>query len=262
MTRVRPSRASLVLHLAGGLWEGVLDLLLPESDADLDVEGLAVAGIPGLRCRCLSKGRIVLYRPDTAASVLLQLPADDAAEARQWIAELGRDGDPMRTTTTWTSAEREHLPAYEEWLGDVTARSRVLRRLLAFRDLPAVSLISADGEVPSLDDFRQLLAADGAAVRPAPAARTGSVRSLARPVDRALVLAVVGGHAANGQGRGGVGRTRAAVELARALAAGAFGSWWSTPTPRALCGARSPAAFRTESGSRARWPAERRTRYR
>ncbi|MCZ1011925.1 AAA family ATPase [Streptomyces lydicus] len=218
MTRVRPSRASLVLHLAGGQWEEVLDLLLPEPDADLDVEGLSVAGIPGLRCRCLPKGRIVLYRPDTAASVLLQLPADDADEARQWIAELGQDGDPMRTTTTWTPAEREQLAAYEAWLGDVTARSRVLRRLLAFRDLPAVSLIGADGQVPLLDDFRQLLAAGDAAMRPA-ASRTGPVRSLLRPVDRALVLAVVGGHAANGLGRGGVGRTCTAMGLARALAA-------------------------------------------
>lgn len=194
MTRVRPSRASLVLHLADGVWEGVLDLLLP--DADFDIEGLpSVAGIPGLRCRYLPKGRqgrIVLFRPDTAASVLLQLPADDADEARQWIAELGRGGDPMRTSTTWTSAEREHLPDFQAKLGDVVARSRVLRRLLAFRDLPAVSLIDADGEVPSLDDFRQLLTADGATVRPVGPARTRPVRSLTRPVDRALVLAVVG----------------------------------------------------------------------
>ena len=218
MTRVRPSRASLVLHLADGLWETVLDRLLPEPDADLDVEGLTIAGIPGLRCRCLPKSRIVLYRPDTAANVLLQLPTDDEAEARQWITELGRDSDPMRTTTTWTPAERAQLPAYEAWLGNVTARSRVLRRLLAFRDLPAVSLIDADGDVPSLDDLRQILAA-GAKERPTGPARTGPVRSLARPADRALVLAVVGGHAANGLGRGAVGRTSTTVGLARALAA-------------------------------------------
>ncbi|MFI6688423.1 hypothetical protein [Streptomyces sp. NPDC050485] len=220
MTRVRPSRASLVLYLADGHWDGVLDLLLPEPEADLDVEGegvLPVAGIPGLRCRVLAKGRIVLYRPNTAASVLLQLPADDADEARQWIAELGRDGDPMRNATTWTPDEREQLPAYEAGLGDVTARSRVLRRLLAFRNLPAISLIGESGEVPSLDDFRQLLAAGGEELRPAPAARTGPVRALTRPVDRALVLAVVGGHAADGRGRGGVGRTCAAVGLAREL---------------------------------------------
>ncbi|MFF8883130.1 nucleotide-binding protein [Streptomyces flaveolus] len=37
-------------------------------------------------------------------------------------------------------------------------------------------------------------------------------------MDRALVLAVVGGHAANGLGRGGVGRTSTTVGLARALA--------------------------------------------
>lgn len=218
MTRVRPSHASLVLHLADGLWEGVLDLLLPEPDADFDAEDLSVSGIPGLRCRSLPKNRVLLYRPDSAASVLLQLPASDAAEARQWVTELDRDGNPMRSATTWTSAEREQLPAYEAWLGDVTARSRVLRRLLAFRDLPAVSLIGADGDVPSLQDFRQFLAASGAAVRPAPA-RTGPVRPLKRPVDRALVLAVVGGHAANGLGRGGVGRTRTTVGLARAFAA-------------------------------------------
>ncbi|MEV7889915.1 nucleotide-binding protein [Streptomyces sp. NPDC002817] len=216
MTRVRPSQASLVLHLADGLWERVLDLLLPEPD--FDVEGLSVAGIPGLRCRSLPKGRVVLYRPDSAASILLQLPADDAKEAQQWVTELGQDGNPMRTSTTWTSAEREQLPAYEAGLGDVTARSRVLRRLLAFRDLPAVSLIGADGEVPTLDDFRHFLAASGAVVRTT-APRTGPVRSLKRPADRALVLAVVGGHAANGRGRGGVGRTSTAVGLARALAA-------------------------------------------
>ncbi|MFD6334245.1 hypothetical protein ACFWGI_32320 [Streptomyces niveus] len=218
MTRVRPSRASLVLHLADGLWEVVLDLLLPEPDEGLSVEGLSVAGIPGLRCRALAKSRIVLYRPDTAAGVLLQLPVDDAAAARRWIAELGRNGDPMRTATTWTPAEREQLAAYEAQLGDVTARSRVLRRLLAFRGLPAVSLITADGEVPSWADFQQVLAA-GSEVRSAAAARTGPVRSLGRPVDRALVLAVVGGHAGGGLGRGGVGRTRAAAGLARALAA-------------------------------------------
>jgi hypothetical protein len=218
MTRVRPSRASLVLHLADGLWESVLDRLLPEPDDDLDVEGLTIAGIPGLRCRSLPKSRIVLYRPDTTVSVLLQLPPDDEADARQWITELGRDSDPMRTTTTWTPAERAQLPAYEAWLGNVTARSRVLRRLLAFRHLPAVSLIDADGEVPSLDDFRQILTA-GANESPVDAARTGPVRRLARPVDRPLVLAVVGGHAANGLGRGGVGRTSTTVGLARALAA-------------------------------------------
>ncbi|MFD3967474.1 MULTISPECIES: nucleotide-binding protein [Streptomyces] len=216
MTRVRPSRTSLVLHPADGLWEDVLDLLLPATDADLDDP--AIAGIPGLRCRPLPKGQIVLYRPDTPASVLLQLPADDVAEARQWITEMSRDGDPVRTTATWTPAEREQLPAYEARLGDVMARSRVLRRLLAFRDLPAVSLIDTSGDVPSPDDFRQILAA-GAEERPVNAARTGPVRTLGRPVDRALVLAVVGGHAANGRGRGGVGRTRTTVGLARALAA-------------------------------------------
>ncbi|MFD4210661.1 hypothetical protein ACFWRG_32325, partial [Micromonospora tulbaghiae] len=157
MTRVRPSRTSLVLHPADGLWEDVLDLLLPATDADLDDP--AIAGIPGLRCRPLPKGQIVLYRPDTPASVLLQLPADDVAEARQWITEMSRDGDPVRTTATWTPAEREQLPAYEARLGDVMARSRVLRRLLAFRDLPAVSLIDTSGDVPSPDDFRQILAA-------------------------------------------------------------------------------------------------------
>lgn len=219
MARVRPSRGSLVLHPAGGRWQEVLDLLLPESStaADLGVEGLSIAGIPGLRCRALPKGRIVLYRPDTPASVLLQVPADDTAQARQWIIGLGQDGDPMRTAATWTAAEREQLPVYEAWLGDVTARSRVLRRLLAFRDLPAVSLIDDEGQTLSPEDFRLLLAA-GAPAGPVTAPRTGPVRGLPLS-DRPLVLAVVGGHAIDGQGRGGVGRTRVAAGLARALSA-------------------------------------------
>ncbi|MCM2431063.1 nucleotide-binding protein [Streptomyces sp. RKAG337] len=220
MIRVRPVRGALTLHLADGRWENVLDLLLPEPDPDLDVEGLSIAGVLGLRCRTSSKGRIVLHRPGSSAHVTLQLPAGDAAAAAEWIARLARDGDPMRSAPDWTAAERAQLPVYEAWLGDTVARSRVLRRLVAFRHLPSVSLIDDTGQVPSLDDFRQLLGVPAAAERSARGAHTAVVRTLAAPAGRPLVLAVVSGHAQQGQGMGGQGRSSVAAGLARALAAG------------------------------------------
>ncbi|MEV5513183.1 hypothetical protein AB0L50_09680 [Streptomyces flaveolus] len=83
--------------MADGLWERVLDRLLPEPGADLDVDGLTIAGIPGLRCRCLPKSRVVLYRPDTAAGVLLQLPTDDEADARQTDSKAPAASPPDTT---------------------------------------------------------------------------------------------------------------------------------------------------------------------
>ncbi|WP_235488500.1 transposase family protein [Streptomyces roseoverticillatus] len=68
--------------------ESVFDLLLPEPDGQLDVGGLDVSGIPGLRIRSRPRSRVELFRPGTAAAVTVQLAPGEGAEAHRWIATL------------------------------------------------------------------------------------------------------------------------------------------------------------------------------
>lgn len=112
-----------------------------------------------------------------------------------------------------TAAEREQLPAYERWIEEPLPRSRVLRRLLAFRDLPRASVISDDGRSPTDNDFQEILAALRASPRRAPL----SVGNLPRPAlspGRPLLVAVVGTRVGP---PGGQGRTTVAAGLARGL---------------------------------------------
>ncbi|MFF9785657.1 nucleotide-binding protein [Streptomyces nigrescens] len=216
MTRVQPRREGLILHLADDVWEEILDLLLPAPDPN----PFGVCGVPGLRCHAVARSRIELTRPGTPATVTLQLPKEDAADAKRWIANLPRHDDPMRSAPDWTPAERAALPGYQEWVGDPAARSRILRRLLAFRELPAVSLINETGEVPTNDDLQQLLSARHRRHTSTVPLAAAAPQHLQPADGRPLVLAVTSSHSFQGQGRGGQGRTTVAVELARALAAG------------------------------------------
>ncbi|MCX4784102.1 MULTISPECIES: hypothetical protein [unclassified Streptomyces] len=221
LTRVQPRRDGLTLHLRDdGVWEDILDLLLPEPDPGVDTDdagAVPLAGIPGLRCRALPKARLELYRPGTTATVTLQLPKDAAAAAKQWIAELPAAGDPMRNAADWTDSERAALPAYQRWAGDPGPRSRILRRMFAFRGLPKVALIDVHGQVPTDADLQQLLAARNRPLAPTSSPHAGTPRRLPAPAGRPLIITVTSGHL-HGQGAGGLGRTTVAAELARATA--------------------------------------------
>lgn len=220
ITRVRPTHETLSLHLGSGRWESILEWLLPEPASDLDIEGLTVSGIPGLRARALPPRRIELFRPDTRASVILDLPAGNVREAHQWVEELPRSGEPMRSAEDWTGPERASLAAYEDLVGDAAARSAVLRRLLAFRHLPVVRLVDPSGDVPSRHDFQQLLAARQQPPRqPSPQPpQFVPPRLQVHGARRPVVLAVVSGHLSPGAGLGGQGRTTCTAQLASALA--------------------------------------------
>jgi CobQ/CobB/MinD/ParA nucleotide binding domain len=217
ITRTRPTGQGLTLTLAEGVWETVLEWLLPEPD-DID-EDRRVSGIPGLRARALPR-RIELFRPRTRAAVTLDLPPREAPEARQWLDELRKDGEPMRSASDWTEPERASLPVYERGNEDAAARSAVLRRLLAFQPFPAPRLVGPSGAVPSSQDFEQILAArQRSQHRPEPRPRSASSPRLALPgVPRPVVLAVVSGHLRPSAGLGGQGRTTVASKLAGALA--------------------------------------------
>ncbi|MEV4505400.1 ArsA-related P-loop ATPase [Streptomyces klenkii] len=179
-----------------------------------------MSGIPGLRIRSQPRSRVELFRPGTAAAVTVQLAPGEGAEAHRWIAALPQAQDPMRSAAGWTAAERASLPAYERWIGDAAARSHVLRRLMVFANLPAVTLVDASGAVPSPRDIQQLLLARQ---RPTPPTALGrQLSSLPRRdvvrAGRPSVLAVVSGHTPHGAGVGGQGRTTVAARLACALA--------------------------------------------
>lgn len=219
ITRVRPTLAGLTLELSGDTWRTVVDLL-PVADPDLDVEGLSIAGVPGLRVRPAPRGRgkghIELFRPGTTASIAVQVPPDEAGEARDWVARIGEHGDPMHQAPQWTAAEQEQLAAYERLARDPLSRSRVLRRLLAFRDLPRASVISDDGRVPTETDFEQILAARRSFPRRAPM-RAGRLPRPMLSSGRPLLVAVVGTRVGPS---GGQGRTSVTVGLAKALTGG------------------------------------------
>ncbi|WP_442816777.1 nucleotide-binding protein [Streptomyces sp. NBC_01304] len=217
LVRVRPRHDGLVLDLVEELWEGILDQLLPDLLPDLDI----MTGIPGLRARTLGRGRIELHRPGTPASITLQLHGDDAVDAKAWVGELPSSGHPLRTMADWTDTERERLGDYARAIGEPMSRSRVLRRIMAFRHLPNVFLLddTDTGTVPTAADFQQLLAVRKRPRTPATPVRAKQVRPLTPVAGRPLVVAVVSGHGPRGNGAGGHGRTTVTIELGRALAA-------------------------------------------
>ncbi|NUU25822.1 MAG: hypothetical protein HOV68_30595 [Streptomycetaceae bacterium] len=87
---------------------------------------------------------------------------------------------------------------------------------MAFRPLPAVSLIDASGDVPSAEDFAQLLKVHGTEQPPPAAVQADPARPLVL-TGRPVTVAVVGPHRGTA-GLGGVGRSSTAVGIARALA--------------------------------------------
>ncbi|MFJ9380168.1 hypothetical protein [Streptomyces sp. NPDC101455] len=219
ITRVRPMPTGLTLELSEDTWRTVM-ALLPVTDFGLDVEGLSIAGVPGLRVRPAPRGRgkahIELFRPGGNATIAVQVPPDEAGEVRDWVARISEHGDPMHQAPQWTAAEQEQLAAYERRLRDPLSRSRVLRRLLAFRDLPRASVISDDGRVPTGTDFEQIIAARRSFPRRVPM-RAGRLPRPMLSAGRPLLVAVVGTRVGPS---GGQGRTSVTLGLAKALTRG------------------------------------------
>ncbi|MFD0337089.1 hypothetical protein ACFVH0_00035 [Streptomyces sp. NPDC127117] len=88
ITRVRPTPVGLTLELADLTWRAAMDVLLPTPELGLDIAGLSIAGVPGLRVRNASKrdkGRFELFCPGHDAVITVQVPRDEASEARAWI---------------------------------------------------------------------------------------------------------------------------------------------------------------------------------
>ncbi|WP_373305570.1 AAA family ATPase [Streptomyces inusitatus] len=219
ITRIRPTRESITLHLADDAWEAVLEWLLPVPEPDLGIDGLSVSGVVGLRARPRPPHRIELFRPGRRALITLQLPPDDAPDAYRRLSDLPRTQDPIRTAPDWTPAERASIAAYEAQ-SDPAPRSALLRRLMAFRNLPVVRLVEdTSGEVPGGGDFQQLLVARARpAPRPTVVPRPALSSLPAVAGQGPVVLAVVSGHTIHGQAMGGLGRTTVAARLAAALA--------------------------------------------
>jgi len=168
-----------------------------------------------------SKGRFELFRPGGNAAITIQVPPDpdEASEARDWVTRVIEQGAPMHRAPQWTPDEQQQLAVYEHWVADPVARSRVLRRLLAFRDLPRASVISDDGQVPNEKDFEQILAAWRTWPR-RPPMRVGRLPRPTLTPDRPLLVAVVG--------------TRMGPPAARAAPASAWD--WPGPSPSAAAG--------------------------